>query len=130
MQSRSPSLCGRHESSISNSPLCHRIVFHICLPPSPVLERCLTHTIRSQLHFSSFLGNHDRRSRRRLRAPRRRRRLGRLHEGPGRLAGDLEGGVAVDVEPSAADEEHDVVGQVENRSDGGKGEEKEDEGPY
>lgn len=50
-------------------------------------------------------------------------------EGEGGLLGDLEGRVAVDVEPGAAGEEEDVVGQVEGGGDGDQGEEEEDEGP-
>lgn len=56
-------------------------------------------------------------------------RGGVLDEGARRLLGDLEGRVAVDVEPGAAGEEEDVVGEVEDGGDGGQGEEEEDEGP-
>lgn len=47
-----------------------------------------------------------------------------------RLAGDLERRVAVDVEPGAAGEEEDVVGEVEDGGDGSEGEEEEDDGPW
>lgn len=46
-----------------------------------------------------------------------------------RLPRDLERAVAVDVEPGAADEEHDVVWQVEDGGEGGEGGEEEDDGP-
>lgn len=64
---------------------------------------------------------------RRNRGPRRAR--GVLDQGAGRLLGHLERAVAVDVEPGAADEEHDVMGQVEDGGDGGEREEEEDDGP-
>lgn len=47
----------------------------------------------------------------------------------GRLLGDFERTVAVNVEPRAADEEHNVVRKVENRGESGEREEEEDDRP-
>lgn len=52
-----------------------------------------------------------------------------VQQGMGSLLGNFERTIAVDVEPRAADEEHDVVRKVENRGEGGEREEEKNDRP-